>query len=65
MRTTEKIALGVGVGLTTSAILATWLLTGDRKRKTRKVIVKGAKALRSRLKTNTSSTYDENDAYYI
>jgi hypothetical protein len=64
MRTTEKIALGVGVGLTTSALLATWLLTGDRKQKTRKVIVKGAKAIKSRMK-DTSSTYDDNDVYYI
>ena len=62
MRTTEKIALGVS--LASSVLLATWLLTGDRKVKTRDFVSKKAESLRGSLKAERTQT-SELDSYYI
>ena len=62
MRTAEKIVLGVS--LASSVVLATWLLTGDRKVKTRDFVSKKAEGLRSALKSDRIQG-SEFDAYYI
>ena len=62
MRTTGKIALGVT--LASSVLLATWLLTGDRKVKTRDFVSKKAESLRGSLKSDRVQT-SELDSYYI
>jgi hypothetical protein len=62
MRTTGKIALGVS--LASSVLLATWLLTGDRKVKTRELVSKKAEGLRGVLKSSWVQT-SELDSYYI
>jgi hypothetical protein len=62
MRTTGKIALGVS--LASSVLLATWLLTGDRKVKTRDLVSKKAESLRGALKSSRVET-TELDSYYI
>lgn len=62
MRTTGKIALGVS--LASSVLLATWLLTGDRKVKTRDFVSKKAESLRGSLKSDRVQT-SELDSYYI
>ena len=62
MRTTEKIALGVS--LASSVLLATWLLTGERKMKTRDFVSKKAESLRGSLKSDRIQT-SELDGYYI
>jgi len=62
MRTTGKIALGVS--LASSVLLATWLLTGDRKMKTRDFVSKKAESLRGSLKSDRIQT-SELDSYYI
>ena len=62
MRTTGKIALGVS--LASSVLLATWLLTGDRKVKTRDFVSKRAESLRGSLKSERIQT-SELDSYYI
>ena len=62
MRTTGKIALGVS--LASSVLLATWLLTGDRKVKTRDFVSKKAEGLRVALKSSRIQT-SELDCYYI
>jgi hypothetical protein len=62
MRTTGKIALGVSVA--SSVLLATWLLTGDRKVKTRDFVSKKAEGLRGSLKSDRIQT-SELDSYYI
>jgi hypothetical protein len=62
MRTTGKIALGVS--LASSVLLATWLLTGDRKEKTRDFVSKKAEGLRGALKSDRVQI-SELDSYYI
>jgi len=62
MRTTGKIALGVS--LASSVLLATWLLTGDRKVKTRDFVSKKAESFRGSLKSDRIQT-SELDSYYI
>ena len=62
MRTTEKIALGVS--LASSVLLATWLLTGERKMKTRDFVSKKAEGLREALKSDRIHV-SELDTYYI
>ncbi len=41
MNTTRKIAIGLSIA--GGALLAAWLLTGDRKKKTKEFITKGRK----------------------
>ena len=62
MKTAEKIALGVS--LASSVLLATWLLTGDRKVKTRDFVSKKAEGLRGALKSDRIYI-SELDSYYI
>ncbi|HEX6224127.1 MAG TPA: hypothetical protein VFZ52_06935 [Chryseolinea sp.] len=62
MKTAEKIVLGVS--LASSVLLATWLLTGDRKVRTRDFVSKKAEGLRGALKSDRVQA-SEFDAYYI
>ncbi len=62
MSTTKKIAIGLGVA--SGALLAAWLLTGDRKNKTKDFIAKKASSLRDSLKDKKES-FDENEAHYV
>lgn len=48
MNGTKKIAIGLGVA--SGALLATWLLTGNRKQKTKEFIIKKSKGIRNSLK---------------
>ena len=49
MSTTSKIAIGLGVA--SGALLAAWLLTGERKKKTKEFIAKKADTIKKSLKT--------------
>jgi hypothetical protein len=62
MNTTGKIA--IGVSLASSFLLAAWLLTGDRRVKTKDFVSKKTEGLRSSLKTDRIYT-SELDGYYI
>jgi hypothetical protein len=62
MSTTGKIALSVGIA--SSALLAAWLLTGDRKEKTKMVVAKGARTLKGSLKSGNKVVTEET-GYYI
>ncbi len=62
MSTTKKIAIGLGVA--SGALLAAWLLTGDRKKKTKEFLVKNAGKLKDTLKKDKSS-FDDSDAHYV
>jgi hypothetical protein len=62
MNTSGKIA--IGVSLASSFVLAAWLLTGDRKVKTKDFVSKKAVSLRSALKSDRIYT-SESDSYYI
>ena len=64
MNTTSKIA--IGVGLASGALLAAWLLTGTRKEKTKKLLVKGTERLQKTLKTeNQSEVFDDSEVHYV
>jgi len=62
MKTTGKIALGVS--LASSVVLATWLLTGDRKVRTREFVAKKAEGLRGAARPDRVHA-SEIDDYYI
>ncbi len=62
MSTTRKIA--IGLGLAGGALLAAWLLTGDRKKKTKDFIVKKAQDLKQTL-TKDESKSDDTDVHYV
>jgi len=59
MNTVGKIALGVSFA--SSMLLAAWLLTGERKVKTKEIV---SKSIRGVLKSDRSQT-SELDGYYI
>ena len=62
MSTTRKIA--IGLGLAGGALLAAWLLTGDRKKKTKDFIVKKAQDLKQTLKKDEDKQ-DDTDVHYV
>ena len=62
MGTTRKIA--IGLGLAGGALLAAWLLTGDRKKKTKDFLVKQAQGIKETLKTREDSMEDA-DVHYL
>lgn len=61
MSTTRKLAIGLGVA--GGALLAAWLLTGDRKKKTKEFIAKKAVDLKKAL--NKDDKTDDQDVYYV
>lgn len=61
MSTTRKLAIGLGVA--GGALLAAWLLTGDRKKKTKDYIAKKASDLKRAL--NKDEKTDDQDVYYV
>jgi len=62
MGTTRKIA--IGLGLAGGALLAAWLLTGDRKKKTKDFLVKKAHDIKGTLKTKEDSM-DDAEVHYL
>lgn len=61
MTTTKKIAIGLGVA--GGALLAAWLLTGDRKGKTKDFIAKKAQDLKKAIKKDIVS--EDSDVHYV
>ena len=61
MSTTRKLAIGLGVA--GGALLAAWLLTGDRKKRTKDFIVKRADDLKKVFGNGTDS--EDQDVNYI
>ncbi|CAN5391774.1 hypothetical protein BH10BAC4_BH10BAC4_01500 [soil metagenome] len=62
MSTTRKVA--IGIGLAGSALLAAWLLTGDRKKKTKQFVIKKANYLKKSLKKE-KVPLEDSDIYYV
>jgi hypothetical protein len=62
MSTVRKLAIGIGVA--SGALLAAWLLTGDRKKKTKDFILKKTADIKNRVKTE-KSTFDDSEAHYV
>lgn len=63
MSTTRKIA--IGIGLAGGALLAAYLFTGSRKKKTKEFISKTGKKLREALDTKETRTEESHDVDYI
>jgi hypothetical protein len=61
MRTTSKVAIGLGVA--GGALLAAWLLTGDRKNKTKEFVTKKANDLKLALKREIKDLEDSESLY--
>jgi hypothetical protein len=62
MSTTRKLAIGLGVA--SGALLAAWLLTGDRKKKTKEFIAKKADSIKKTFKKDFES-FDDSDVHYV
>lgn len=62
MSTTRKVAIGLGIA--GGALLAAWLLTGDRKEKTKEFIAKKAKDLKRTL-LKKEEVADDSDVHYV
>jgi hypothetical protein len=56
--------LALGLGLASGALLTAWLLTGDRRYKTRDYIVKKTDNLKNTLKAK-QHIFDDSEAHYI
>ena len=63
MSTSGKIAISVGIA--SSALLAAWLLTGNRKEKTREFVVRKATSFKSAVKSENLAAEDQEAYYYI
>lgn len=63
MSNTKKIAIGLGIA--GGALLAAWLLTGDRRKKTKDFIVKKANDLKQTIKKEDNQTFDDSDIHYV
>jgi hypothetical protein len=61
--TTKKIAIGLGVA--GGALLAAWLLTGDRKKKTKEFVAKRANDLKKVFNSSASTDTDPEDINYV
>ncbi|MBK8290614.1 MAG: hypothetical protein IPK96_06315 [Flammeovirgaceae bacterium] len=61
MKTTSKVAIGLGVA--GGALLAAWLLTGDRKNKTKEFVTKKANDLKQALKKEVKDLEDSESLY--
>jgi hypothetical protein len=62
MSTVKKLAIGIGVA--SGALLAAWLLTGDRKKKTKDFILKKTSGLKHRMKSDKTA-FDDSEAHYV
>ena len=58
----KKLALGLSIA--SGALLTAWLLTGERKVKTRDYIVRRTDDLKNSLKTK-KHVFDDSEAHYI
>jgi len=61
--TTRKIA--IGIGLAGGALLAAYLFSGNRKKKTQEIISKTGKKLREAMDTTRKRTDNSPEADYV
>lgn len=62
MSTTTKFAIGFGIA--SGAVVTAWLLTGERKQKTKNFISARSIKIKNALKTENKS-FDDSEAFYI
>ena len=62
----KKVA--IGLGLAGGALLAAWLLTGDRKKKTKEFVVRRTQNLKQAMKKEVGSLegrFDDSEVHYL
>lgn len=62
MSTTRKVVIGIGIA--GGALLAAWLLTGGRKKKTKDFITRKANDLKGTFKKGKGSA-EESEIHYV
>jgi hypothetical protein len=62
MTTTKKVMIGLGVA--GGALLAAWLLTGDRGKKTKEFVSKKAEDLKQAM-NKKKADFDDSDVHYV
>lgn len=62
MSSTRKVAIGLGIA--GGALLAAWLFTGSRKKKTKDFIVRTASDIKKTFKKSTTAP-DDSDVHYV
>ncbi len=63
MNTSKKVAIGLGVA--GGALLAAWLLTGDRKKKTKDFVSKAANDIKKVFTPKGERVQDDSDINYV
>jgi hypothetical protein len=63
MTSTKKIMIGLGVA--GGALLAAWLLTGDRKKLTKEFVSKKAEDFKQAIKKQKTVSEDESEIHYV
>lgn len=63
MTTTKKVMIGLGVA--GGALLAAWLLTGERGKKTKEFVSKKAEDLKQAINKKTNADFDDSDVHYV
>lgn len=56
--------VAIGIGIAGGALLAAWLLTGNRKKKTKEFVVRRTQNLRQAMKRNVEK-FDDSEAHYL
>ena len=60
----KSSTFAIGLGLASGALLAAWLLTGDRKEKTKKFISSRTASIKRSIQAD-KHVYDETESYYF
>lgn len=63
MSTTRKLA--IGLSLAGGALLAAYLLTGDRKPRTKEFLTKASKKIKEVLEPKVKTTSDDQEIHYV
>lgn len=63
MTTTKKVMIGLGVA--GGALLAAWLLTGERGKKTKEFVSKKSDDLKQAINRKTNADFDDSDVHYV
>lgn len=63
MGSMRKILLGLSI--TSGALLAAYLMTGDRSQRTKNYIVRRVKTLKDTLEVEKKKAFDDSEIHYI
>lgn len=55
----------IGLGVAGGALLAAWLLTGDRGKKTKEFVSKKAEDLKQAISKKEKRDFDDSDVHYV